>query len=181
MSKRASATPYARALFDVARAENRLDTTAAALAAVAGLFDDHPELARVLTHPAVAPRAKHELMQRLLSELGITGPEQKLLLLLADRDRLALVRDVQRGFETRVLQHRRIVQAHVTTAVPLPPDRADALATGLQRASGKQVRLTTSVDPSIMGGVVAQLGSTVYDGSIRRQLERVREQIVSQG
>jgi F-type H+-transporting ATPase subunit delta len=68
----------------------------------------------------------------------------------------------------------------VTTAVPLPPDRVEAVARGLERATGKRVRLTTTVDAAIMGGVVARLGSKVFDGSVRRHLERLREQLAEQ-
>jgi F-type H+-transporting ATPase subunit delta len=115
----------------------------------------------------------------MASQLGLSVPVRKLLLLMADRDRLMLLPELEQAYQGRLMRHLRIVEAHVTTAVALTPDRADALARGLSRATGKDVRLTTVVDPAIMGGVVARMGSTVFDGSVTRQLERLRRELVA--
>jgi len=72
-----------------------------------------------------------------------------------------------------------VVRAEVVTAAPLADDRADALRANLARATGRQVQLDTRVDEAIVGGAIARLGSTVYDGSITRQLERMRESLTS--
>jgi F-type H+-transporting ATPase subunit delta len=97
--------------------------------------------------------------------------------MLAERDRLALLPDVAAAYHTRLLDHQRVVEAHVTTAAPLPADRADALARSLAERTGRQVRVTTAIDPSLVGGVVARIGTTVYDGSVARHLERLRERL----
>ena len=103
----------------------------------------------------------------------------KLLLLLADRDRLTLLPEVAQAFDNRVMDHQKVVKAEIVTAVALPPDRVAALADGLKRATGRDVRLQTRVDESIIGGAVTRIGSTVYDGSVTRQLERLRETLAS--
>ena len=72
-----------------------------------------------------------------------------------------------------------MLDAHVTTAVALTPDRTQALADALGKAVGGTVRITASVDPAIVGGVVARVGSTVYDGSVTRQLERLKSQLIN--
>jgi F-type H+-transporting ATPase subunit delta len=179
MSRRASATPYAKALFDVALGEGRPEATGRELAGFTAIFTGHAELSRVLTHPAVPPRAKRGLVDRLASDAQVSLPVRKLLILMAERDRLALLPDLARAYDARLMQHLGVVEAHVTTAVALPPERADALAKGLERATGKRVKLTTGVDPAIMGGVVARLGSKVFDGSVARQLERLREELAA--
>ena len=69
----------------------------------------------------------------------------------------------------------------MTTAVPLPPETLARLETGLREATGKQITMRVSVDPALLGGVVARVGSTVYDGSIRTQLKKMRDQLVAQG
>jgi F-type H+-transporting ATPase subunit delta len=179
MSRRASATPYAKALFEVALAEGRAEAFGQEVATVAGLFRDHRDLQRALGHPAIPQKAKHAVMEQVASQLGLSVPVRKLLLLMADRDRLMLLPELEQAYQVRLLRHLRIVEAHVTTAVALTPDRADALARGLSRATGKDVRLTAVVDPAIMGGVVARMGSTVFDGSVTRQLERLRGELVA--
>jgi F-type H+-transporting ATPase subunit delta len=77
------------------------------------------------------------------------------------------------------MDHLKIVRAEVVTAIPLPADRISALQVGLARTTGRQVQLETRVDPSIVGGAVARIGSTVYDGSVTRQLERLKETLTS--
>lgn len=180
MSRRRSATPYAKALFEVASQEGRVEAVATEVDDLARMFRDHADLARVLTHPAVPPRAKRDAMDRLTEAAGVSVPVRKLMSMLADRDLLALLPELQEQYRARLLTHLRIVEAKVTTAVPLTGAQAAAVEQGLSRASGKQVRLTSAVDPTIIGGVVAQMGSLVFDGSVARQLERMRERLVAE-
>lgn len=178
MTSRTVAVRYARALFDVALAESDPGRIGDQLAGFGRLMAEHPDLGRVLTHPAVPPRIKRGIVERLTDALALETPLRKLLLLVADRDRLALVPWVEEAYRRRLLEHRRVVEAHVTTAAPLPPDRVEALARRLRETTGRDVQMTVSVDPSILGGVVARLGSIVYDGSVVRQLERLRARLV---
>ena len=102
----------------------------------------------------------------------------KLLPLLAERNALGTLPALAAAYRTRLLERRNIVSANVTTAAPVAPERADAIARRLSEVSGKQVQLSTRVDPSIIGGVVARVGSTIYDGSITTQLARMRQALV---
>jgi F-type H+-transporting ATPase subunit delta len=77
-----------------------------------------------------------------------------------------------------LLAHRGIVRGTVTSAAPLAPEKVSALERSLSDATGKQVQFDLQVDPSLIGGVVAQIGSTVFDGSIRTQLQKIRQQLV---
>ena len=81
------------------------------------------------------------------------------------------------AFEQRIMDFHQVVRAEVTAAAPLAPERAQALEEAFKRITGKRVLLEMRVDPAIIGGVVAKIGSRVYDGSIARQLERVRERL----
>ena len=76
------------------------------------------------------------------------------------------------------MDHQQVVRAEVTTAVALPPDRVAALQQGLAAATGRQVQLEVRVDPSIVGGAVARIGSTVYDGSVTTQLEKLKQRLI---
>jgi F-type H+-transporting ATPase subunit delta len=93
---------------------------------------------------------------------------------------LTLIQDLARAYRLRLNQHLRIVDAHVKTAVPLTSAQVEALRAGLSEATGLQVRLSSDVDRSILGGVVAQIGSTVYDGSVSRQLTRMRTALATE-
>jgi F-type H+-transporting ATPase subunit delta len=118
-------------------------------------------------------------MVELVERTKLSPMVGKLLLLLAERDRLVLLPDLLAAFRDRLLDHLKIVRAEVTTAVPLAEDRADAVKRTLAHVTGREVVLETRVDPAIVGGVVARVGSTVYDASITTQLAKMKERLVS--
>jgi F-type H+-transporting ATPase subunit delta len=179
MTSRGAARRYAKALFDTSRAEQKdLDETWRNLRDFAALAIDHQTLGRVLTNPAIPAPRKRAVVENLIARAGlIQPPVAKLLLLLAERDRLALLADVARAFEERLMEHQQVVRAELITSTPLPEDRVQAVKDGLARATGRDVQLAAHVDQSIIGGAIARIGSTVYDGSVTRQLERLRERL----
>lgn len=178
MTGRAAASRYARALFDVALKEADPARVDAELTSFGGLVAGNDHLRRVLTNPAIPPARKRSLMEALLAEAGpLAPPLAKLLVLLAERDRLVLLPDLAEAYRDRLMVHQQVVRAEITTAVPMSDDRRAALERGLARATGRKIVLTTRIDPSILGGAVTRLGSTVYDGSVARQLERLKEQL----
>ena len=175
MTRRAAAARYARALFDVALREADPQAVEHELAAFVELVGGHDLLMKVLTNPAIPPPRKQALVTALTARAGLSLAPAKLLALLAGRDRLALLPELLGEYRQRVLDHQNIVRAEVTTAVPLPADRVEALGRAFEGVTGRRVLVTASVDPGVIGGVVARLGSTVYDGTVRRHLERMRE------
>jgi F-type H+-transporting ATPase subunit delta len=176
MTSRSAATRYARALFDVALKEADVQQAGRDLDSFAELVAGHPQLERVLANPAIPPPRKRALIDELLTKAGtVSSPVAKLLQLLADRDRLALLPELAGAYRARLMAHANVVRAEVITAVSLPADRVAALHQGLATATGRQVQLEHRVDPSIIGGAIARIGSTVYDGSVTRQLEKMRE------
>jgi F-type H+-transporting ATPase subunit delta len=102
----------------------------------------------------------------------------KLLVLLAERDRLVLLPDMLSAYRERLLDHQHVVRAEVTTATPLAADRAQMIEQGLAKVTGRTVRLGTRVDPSIIGGVIARIGDTIYDGSVTTQLQKMKKRLV---
>jgi F-type H+-transporting ATPase subunit delta len=181
MTPRAAAKRYARALFDVVLAEGDVQQAGRELSAFAGLLEEHDTLQRVLANPAVPAPRKRAVIKEVLARVGqVTPALGKLLLMLAERDRFVLVPHVAAAYRERLLDHAQVVRADVTTAVTLPADRLSALEAGLARATGRQVQLEHRVDPAILGGAVTRIGSTVYDGSLTRQLQKMQEAI-SQG
>ncbi len=180
MTSRGAATRYARALFDVTLAEKKdLLQTQQDLSGFAQLVAGNESLQRVLTNPAIPAARKRGVVEQLIARAGSFQPAvAKLLLMLAERDRLVILPELAHAFDTRLLEYQNVVRAQVVTTVALPADRVTALTAGLERATGRSVRIETRVDDRIIGGAVVRLGSTVYDGSITRQLERMRQTLV---
>jgi F-type H+-transporting ATPase subunit delta len=174
----AALTRYARALIDVAERESDPDRLAADLEAYVRLLGDQPELARVLQHPVIPAGRKADVLRAVAQQAGFSPLMSRLLTTFAERERLAIVPDLAKAYQARLLERRNIVAAEVTTAVPLPPERSEAIAKRLGDLTGKQVRVSTRVDPTIIGGVVARVGSTVFDGSVTNQLARMRQKLV---
>jgi F-type H+-transporting ATPase subunit delta len=176
MTNKTAATRYARALLDVGIKEKAdLERVAQDLGEFVDLFAQHPSLAKVLLNPAVPVPRKTATVQALLQRAPVTPMVSKLLVLLAERDRLVLLPDLLASYRERLLDHQHVVRAEVTTAAPLEAARAKAVESGLAKMTGRTVTLATKVDPSIIGGVVARIGSTVYDGSVTRQLELMKQ------
>jgi F-type H+-transporting ATPase subunit delta len=177
MSMRASAARYARALFDVASTESTPEQAEKDLAAFGDVVNAHSELQRTLVNPAVPLQGKRALVHQLLDRLQPVAPVRKLLALLAERDRLELIPDLVTVFHERVMEHRKVVKAEVTTAAPLSPERIAQLRQRLAAATGRTVDVTTNVDPALIGGMVTRIGSTVYDGSVATQLAALRQRL----
>ena len=114
-------------------------------------------------------------MKELVGRGGLSVVIGRLLVLLAERDRLVLLPDLLDEYRRRLLDLQNVVRAEVVTAVPLPEDRVSALEQALTTMTGRTVTMTARVDPAIIGGVVTRIGSVVYDGSVRRQLEKMKE------
>jgi F-type H+-transporting ATPase subunit delta len=180
VSSRSAATRYARAIFDVALKEGDVQQVGGEIAEFAELVASHETLKRVLSNPAVPVQRKRAVIEQLLAAAGVVSPiVSKVLLLLADKDRLVLLPEIADAYRDRLMDHAKIVRAQVTTATAVPADRLAALQQGLARATGRQVQLENRVDGSIIGGAVARIGSMVFDGSVTRQLEKLREALVS--
>lgn len=180
MTSRAAGIRYARALFDVAQQEADIDQAGRDLAGFAALVAGHELLPRILSNPAIPAARKRAVVEQLLARAGSVSPiVRKLLTLLADRDRLVLLPDISAAYQDRLMAHAKVIRAEVVTAVALPEDRVAALQQGLAQATGRQVQIESRIDPSIIGGAITRIGSTVYDGSVSRQLEKMKDALAS--
>ena len=176
MTNKTASIRYARALLEVAVKEQaNLDQIETDLAQFVDLFTQYPTLAHVLHNPAVPVARKRAAVADLLARAKFSSILSKLILLLAERDRLVLLPDLLASYRDRLLDHKHVVRAVVTTAVPIDEGRTNAIQRGLATVTGRTVTLSTQVDPSIIGGVIARIGSTVYDASVTRQLAKLKE------
>jgi F-type H+-transporting ATPase subunit delta len=180
MTSRTAAARYARALLDVATKESAdLDTIAADLDEFSGLMKQQPALARALLNPAVpAPRKKAAVSEivKMARPAAMVG---KLLVLLAENDRLALLPDLTNTFHEMLMDRQNIVRAELTSAEPLTAERAETIEKRIATMTGKRVRMVTKVDKELLGGVIARVGSTVYDASLATQLKKIRERLTT--
>ncbi len=180
MSARSAARRYAAVLFEVVQSKGDLGKVEGELQSFVALVEGHRELQTVLAHPAIAAAKKRELVEQILSASpDLSGEVKRLLLMLAERDRLGSIGDVSAAFTERLMAHRKVMDAQIVTASALPDGQRAALAQALSSAVGADVRIKESVDPSIMGGIVARVGSVVYDASLTRQLEKMRQQLLA--
>jgi F-type H+-transporting ATPase subunit delta len=178
VTNKTAAVRYARALLDVAVKEKAdLELIENELSQFADLFKQYPLLEKVLLNPAVPVPRKRAAVADILAQAKFTRIVTKLITLLADRDRLVLATDLLAAYRDRLLDHRGVVRAEVTTAAALDAGRTQAIQNGLAALTGRKVLLVTKIDPSIIGGLIARVGSTVYDGSVTRQLEKMKDRL----
>jgi F-type H+-transporting ATPase subunit delta len=177
MSTRASAGRYARALLDVVIKEGNPEQVDQELATLARLFAGNAELQKALANPAVPVAAKRKVIESLVARTAPTPALGKLLLMLADRDRLGLIPELAVVYRERLMEHHQVINAELTTAVPLSTERVAQFEQRIAAATGRRVTMTASVDPALIGGAVARVGSIVYDGSIATQLAKMRERL----
>ena len=181
MSLRTSANRYAKALFDVALEEKAdLVQVDRDLQAVAAMMKASPDLLLNLKRGSVTDEKRQSLMEAVSKAMSLSAPVTKMLVLLANSGKLNLVPELAAAFRERLLSHQNVVRADVTSAAPLSPEKTKALEESLSNVTGKKVEITVSVDPELPGGVVARIGSTVYDGSVKTQLTNMRQELVKQ-
>ena len=165
---------YARALFGLAVESGRVEAWNDSLASLARVLREAPEVAESLGDPVHTREERRAIIEKLVTALKLEREPGNLLLLLADRNRLDRTADVLRAFAELADAHLGRLRARLTSAVPLRPEALEALAARLSDLTRTTVLLERQVDPALLGGAVAQVGSLVYDGSVRTQLEDLK-------
>ena len=178
---RQEARQSARALFDVTQPRGDARPTLDALAAFLALVREHDELRTALTSPFVPPAAKRGIIDRVGEWLPTTQMSRSLLHVLADHHAGEHLEVLVREFKVLVHRLERRVDAEVTTAVPLSEAQLSQLRDSLAQATGQQISLSARVDPAVIGGALTRVGSVVYDGTLSRQLARLKERFVTEG
>jgi F-type H+-transporting ATPase subunit delta len=166
---------YARALYAAAKEADRLDAVREELGDFVEAQRQVPELRELLRNPQLDQRVKASLFEELLG-----GDEQlvrNFLLLLAEKNRAGEVDEIAREFERLVAQEEGILDVQVTTAVELSDEEARNVIEQIEKASGRKVEATHTVDPDLIGGIVLQAGSLRLDASVRGRLNRLRREL----
>lgn len=171
----AIASRYARAFADVVFAHN-LDANQAQqqLADLAELVRDSQELRRVLENPAVPHPQKIKLLDAVVGRLGGSQQVRNCAAILVDKRRIGLLPEIAEQLKAEINERLGFAEAEVATSRDLSADERSALEQQVSKLTGKKVRARYQRDPQLLGGVVVKVGSTIYDGSVRGQLQRLR-------
>lgn len=174
------ARQYAQAAYDVAVKRGVVDAVGQDLTDLAALVESHAELRAIFDTPVITPRKKQALVAGLVGAAqGMSDEVKRLLTMLAERDRLMIIREIAAAYSERRMHADKVISADVSTAAALDDTQKETLARALGAATGKTVTVTHHVDPTIIGGVVARVGSLVFDGSVARQIERMRQRLLA--
>ena len=165
---------YARAFFEIAGEEGRYEEYYRELGRFSAILGENRNLNEFLDNPIFALPDKKAVVETLLQKAGISPLTSSFLRLLVDKRRIGILSDIEECY--RELMDKTLKKARVTvkTAFPLTGELSVRLQKGLEGLTGKQVEMTVLEDPSLLGGIVVRVGDTLYDGSIKTQLDNIR-------
>lgn len=177
MSLQTIARRYSAALADVAIERREEREVQVELDHWAQMIEDNPQLKEIWANPTVAYDQKRKVLEDLISRTRVRETTASFLRVLLKNQRLSQLREVAARFGQVLDERSGVVAANVTTARPIPEELKSALQQTLAEATGQRVRLSFTTDETIIGGLVARIGSTVYDGSVQGHLERLSEEL----
>jgi F-type H+-transporting ATPase subunit delta len=170
---------YARALFEAGRDAGRLDAVSTDLAQFAATLDDVPELRAFLRNPQIDPAGKAELLEQVTA--GADELVRNFVRLAAEKGRGGELAEMNAELEALVARSQNRLTVELTTSYELGDDESRSIVEMIEKASGRKIEATRTVDSSLIGGIVLQIGSHRADGSIRGRLERLRHELAGAG
>jgi len=172
---------YARALFELARADGKVQDYGEELGRAVAAFDE-PRLRPLLLSPVIAATTRHATTRSVVEALKLSPIVRNFILLLADRDRVAILPDVARWYDELVDADVGRARVVIRTATPLSASEKTEVVELARRLTQKRdVVATTEIDPDILGGVVLDVAGTIYDGSLKAQLARLSKEMAEGG
>ena len=168
---------YARALYEAAKEQGSVEQTREELSDFVAAVRDVPDLRAVLRNPQIDPRAKASALEAITGDLH--DIVRNFLLLLAEKGRITEVEEIERELDRLVAREQGQITVELTTAQELTDEEAHEIVEQIEKASGRRVEATRSVDPDLIGGIVLQAGSFRIDASVRGRLNRLRQELVS--
>ena len=177
MSIQTVARRYATALADVVTARGEARQVQEELSAWVDLMESNPMLMEVFRNPTIPYEQKRQVLLSLIERTRVRPTTANFLQVLLKNQRLTDLAEINRRFAQVLDERSGVVSAQVTTARPVPDEHQAALRAKLTQVTGKQVRLSFNTDEELIGGLVTRIGSTIYDGSVRTQLQQVKEKL----
>jgi F-type H+-transporting ATPase subunit delta len=178
VARRVYARRYARAVFEIALEKKELDRWQADLEKIAALGGDAAFIA-LMENPKIGFEKKDKILSKLLG--GVSPLARNLVYLLVSRERLSLVGEIAEEYHRLLDSYRGIEHAEVITAVPLDAADKKRLEEHLGKVVGKRIVLEASVDPSLVGGMIARVGGKLLDGSTQGRLLALKKELATGG
>lgn len=174
------ASTYARAFADVVF-DKHLDAARATggLRDIAAIYEESADLRRVWDNPAVPADQKRNLLDAIVKREGIDKPVRNLLAVLIDHRRMSFLPRIVEQLQKELDSRLGFAEAKISSARELGDPEKRSLEQQIEKTTGKKVRAQYGLDASLLGGAVVRVGSTIYDGSVKGQLEKIREAISS--
>lgn len=179
MSVETIARRYASALADVVIKTGETETVKSELKGWEGLIKSNANLQDAFGNPAIPQAAKERVLEELLKRSTPSKTTSNFLRILLKNDRLMGLDEINERFASVIEERSGVVSASVTSARELPDGERAELRSNLERLTGKRVNINFNIDEKLIGGVVTRIGSTVYDGSVKTQLQNLKEQLIS--
>lgn len=177
---KALAERYAGALVDVALENKQADLIKQELAAFATMVRESPELHAFLANPSIARAGKHAAIEQLVARMGASRTLRNYLFVIVDQRRAGMLIEIEQAFSALLDARQGIMQATVTSAEDLTAGERAELDAALAKLTGRKVQAQFQTNPELIGGAMVRIGSTIYDGSVRAQLDRLRARMISE-
>lgn len=177
---KALAERYAAALVDVALENKQADLVKQELAAFATMVRESPDLHAFLSNPSIGRAVKHSAIEELVARMGASRTLRNYLFVIVDQRRAGMLIEIEQAFSAILDARQGITQATVTSPAELTSDERDELGAALAKLTGKRIQAQFKTDSALIGGAVVKIGSTIYDGSVRAQLDRLRVRMISE-
>jgi F-type H+-transporting ATPase subunit delta len=174
----AIASRYARALVEAILAQ-RIDPDIARqqLRSVVEAVHESVELRRVWESPAISAEQKRAVLDAIAGQMDALKPIRNFIAVLIDHRRIAMLDDIARQFEIELDAQLGFAQAEISSARQLSSEEKGVLESQIERLTGKKVRARYTSNPELLGGVMVRVGSTIYDGSVRGQLDKMKQEL----
>jgi F-type H+-transporting ATPase subunit delta len=166
---------YAKALVQLGTEGGLIDRFRDELTAIERIFSANPDLKAVFANPAFTAEQKKEIMKGLIDRVKCSELVGNFLLLLVDKNRVAFLDQIVHTYETLADVQSGIIRPVIRTAFALDAGQVASIQGALEKKSGKKVIPQVTVDPSLLGGVVTQIGDIAFDSSVKTQLKRIQD------
>jgi F-type H+-transporting ATPase subunit delta len=171
---------YANALADIALAQGAAEPVSKQLADFGAAYAESAELRNFLASPAVSHEAKHGVIEKIAARLGASKIIRNFLYVITDHQRSSILPEIIAAFQQVIRRRQGIAEAEIVSAAELSPAQKADFTKTLESLSGKKVVAQYSLDPALLGGAVVRLGDTIFDGSVRNRLNRMRERLTAE-
>jgi F-type H+-transporting ATPase subunit delta len=168
---------YAKALFNLAQEEGRIDEYGQELSEFIQLLSQLPDLADAIENPLYPGGAKRTVFESVADQLGMTPILKSFLTLLIEKDRMKHLGDIRDYYYRLIDEHANVARAQLKAAAPLDEGTINNISQALEGIIGKKIIVEFEQDPELIGGVTARIGDWVLDGSVRTQLYNIRESL----